>query len=147
MNDLNNCFSMIVGSWADEVENEEEKENNIYRSNRYQKRTIKKYERKHINEKCNDIILQKEEELTRVVIGYMEEDYINPLRGSVPLERIQNIIHSFYLELYDIVIKNKYKGKWRDYIKAHQDVFHLFCIYQNNNKKLRMRKKYKFGIK
>jgi len=127
--------STYIGSWADEMDliEEYDKIKNIKQENIIIKKKTYK----------NNIIDQKnyreEEKMTSIVIKCMKNDAINPFQGSIPTERIQNFIHSYYPELYNKVIKKKYNHKWINYLEAHKDVFHLFYVDNDNNNKQRIR--------
>ena len=70
-----------------------------------------------------------ENELTAIAIQHLEDPTVNPYRGSVPVERIQNAVRMKVPELYRIVIGSRH-GSWKKYVANHTDVFELFPMDQ-----------------
>eukprot|EP00668_Euglena_longa_P006864 GGOE01008201.1.p1 GENE.GGOE01008201.1~~GGOE01008201.1.p1 ORF type:complete len:897 (-),score=110.54 GGOE01008201.1:631-3066(-) len=68
-----------------------------------------------------------EMQLTETTIIYLEDETINPFRGSVPVERIQNVVRSKHADLYNTVVGTRHNS-WRRYVERHPDVFHLFSV-------------------
>jgi len=58
---------------------------------------------------------------------FLKDESINPYRGSVPVERIQNVVRSKHTDLYNIVVGSRHNS-WRRYVERHPDVFHLFAV-------------------
>jgi hypothetical protein len=52
--------------------------------------------------------------------------YFDGYRGSLPSERVQNIIKKDYAELYDAVVVGRFKKKWHKFVQHFPDTFHLF---------------------
>eukprot|EP00667_Euglena_gracilis_P002686 EG_transcript_2691 len=68
-----------------------------------------------------------EAQLTETTILYLQDETINPFRGSVPVERIQNVVRSKHADLYNTVVGTRHNS-WRRYVERHPDVFHLFSV-------------------
>jgi len=66
-------------------------------------------------------------ELTDTTVLYLKDESINPYRGSVPVERIQNVVRSKHADLYNTVVGTRHNS-WRRYVERHPDVFHLFSV-------------------
>ena len=120
------CTKKIV-SWADEMDWEEDKQLNDNNNNNI-------FDQKEDDDEKNN----KEEELTKIIVEYMKDKHINPFEGSVPVERIQNIVRSLHPETYNIVVQQKYHGKWRHYVEANANVFVLLQDI-NDKQKIRIR--------
>jgi hypothetical protein len=52
--------------------------------------------------------------------------YFDGYGGSLPSERVQNIIKKDYAELYDAVVVGRFKKKWHKFVQHFPDTFHLF---------------------
>jgi len=76
-----------------------------------------------------------EEDLTSVTIQFLEEPSINPYKGSVPVERIQNVVRTKCPDLYSKVVGRSH-GSWKKYVEKHDEVFQLFSVEEG---KWRMR--------
>lgn len=72
---------------------------------------------------------------TEVIAKYLNDSAINPYKGSVPVERIQNIFRGRHAELYDAVVGSKHSA-WKRYIERNSDIFAYFSVEEG---KWRMR--------
>lgn len=72
-------------------------------------------------------LVASEEKLTTLTQTYLDSKDVNPYKGSVPMERIQNAMRSKHPDLYHTVV-GTWHNSWRRYIERHADVFHLFSI-------------------
>ena len=64
--------------------------------------------------------------LVRTVI-----DYFGDFQGSIPCERVQNIIKRDYPDLYNVVVMKRHGKRWHRFIDAHPEYFHLFGVYRD----------------
>uniref|UniRef100_A0A7S4CZA9 Uncharacterized protein n=1 Tax=Eutreptiella gymnastica TaxID=73025 RepID=A0A7S4CZA9_9EUGL len=74
--------------------------------------------------------LSPADELKESTIRLLEDDKINPFKGSVPLEKIQNILscnRGPYTDLYHVVV-GKGKGKLKAFLQQYPDTFQHFAI-------------------
>ena len=78
---------------------------------------------------------EAEKQVTDIIVGYLHNPNINPFKGSVPVERIQNIFRGRYASLYEQVVGSKHSA-WKRYIERNSDVFRFFPIEEG---KWRMR--------
>jgi hypothetical protein len=60
-------------------------------------------------------------------VKHLQTPEINPFRGSVPIERLQNVLRTYYPDLYNTVVGTKHNS-WRRFVERHNNVFHVFCI-------------------
>ena len=76
-----------------------------------------------------------EDDLTESTIHFLEDSTINPYCGSVPVERIQNVVRTKVPDLYSKVVGTRH-GSWKKYVEKHEEVFQLFSVEEG---KWRMR--------
>ena len=62
-----------------------------------------------------------------IIVGFLSDPNINPYKGSVPVERIQNIFRGKHADLYEAVVGNKHSA-WRRYIERNSDILRDFPI-------------------
>lgn len=53
-------------------------------------------------------------------------DYFGDCKGSLPSERVQNVIKKDYAELYEAVVVARFRKKWHKFLQHCADTFHLF---------------------
>lgn len=53
-------------------------------------------------------------------------DYFGDCQGSLPSERVQNVIKKDYADLYEQVVVARYRKKWHKFLQHCSDTFHLF---------------------
>jgi hypothetical protein len=70
---------------------------------------------------------QNELKLIEIVVGLLEDQTMNPYKGSVPVERIQNVVRSQYNHLYNLIVGSRHNS-WKRFLEYHPKVFHLFCV-------------------
>eukprot|EP00667_Euglena_gracilis_P011264 EG_transcript_11497 len=68
-----------------------------------------------------------EQDLKDITIAYLLDRDINRYQGSVPVEKIQNILRCQHRDLYDKVVGSKHRS-WNKFVEKHQDAFELFSI-------------------
>eukprot|EP00668_Euglena_longa_P036697 GGOE01047179.1.p1 GENE.GGOE01047179.1~~GGOE01047179.1.p1 ORF type:complete len:194 (-),score=53.28 GGOE01047179.1:151-732(-) len=85
--------------------------------------------------KVRPFLAESEEALTALTIQFLEDAAINPYKGSVPVERIQNVVRTKCPDLYSKVVGCSH-GSWKKYVEKHDEVFHLFSVEEG---KWRMR--------
>jgi len=68
-----------------------------------------------------------ETQLKDITVGYLMDKEINRFHGSVPVEKIQNILRCQHRDLYDKVVGSKHRS-WNKFVEKHQDTFELFSI-------------------
>lgn len=68
-----------------------------------------------------------EDDLKSITIGYLMDPEINRYKGSVPVEKIQNILRCQHRDLYDKVVGSKHRS-WNKFVEKHQETFELFSI-------------------
>eukprot|EP00667_Euglena_gracilis_P009498 EG_transcript_9655 len=64
---------------------------------------------------------QLETQLVQCII-----DYFGDCKGSLPSERVQNVIKKDYAELYEQVVVARFRKKWHKFLQHCSDTFHLF---------------------
>eukprot|EP00667_Euglena_gracilis_P002328 EG_transcript_2328 len=70
---------------------------------------------------------QNETRLIEIVVGLLEDNAMNPYKGSVPVERIQNVVRSQHNQLYNLIVGSRHNS-WKRFLEFHPKVFHLFCV-------------------
>eukprot|EP00667_Euglena_gracilis_P000707 EG_transcript_707 len=83
----------------------------------------------------SEVPSELENEATDIIIGYLSDPAINPYKGSVPLERIQNIFRGKHGDLYQQVVGSKHSA-WKKFIQRNSDKFSQFSVEEG---KWRMR--------
>lgn len=84
---------------------------------------------------ASDPPLELERQATQIIVEYLSDPAINPYKGSVPLERIQNIFRGKHADLYQQVVGSKHSA-WKKYIQRNSDIFQQFSVEEG---KWRMR--------
>jgi hypothetical protein len=70
---------------------------------------------------------QNEMRLIGLVVGLLEDANMNPYKGSVPVERIQNVIRAQHGPLYTLIVGSRHNS-WKRFLEFHPRTFHLFCV-------------------
>jgi len=53
-------------------------------------------------------------------------DYFGDCQGSLPSERVQNVIKKDFADLYEAVVVNRYRKKWHKFLQHCSSIFQLF---------------------
>jgi len=53
-------------------------------------------------------------------------EYFGDCKGSLPSERVQNVIKKDYADLYEAVVVNRFRKKWHKFLQHCSHTFHLF---------------------
>lgn len=80
-------------------------------------------------------ISQSEQMFTEITKELLDNPTYNPYKGSVSVEKIQNIMLARYPDLFNEVVGKKHNG-WKEYIERHLDMFQLSSAKDG---KIRMR--------
>eukprot|EP00668_Euglena_longa_P007993 GGOE01009616.1.p2 GENE.GGOE01009616.1~~GGOE01009616.1.p2 ORF type:complete len:317 (-),score=42.28 GGOE01009616.1:675-1595(-) len=64
---------------------------------------------------------QLEAQLVQCII-----EYFGDCKGSLPSERVQNVIKKDFAELYEQVVVARFRKKWHKFLQHCSDTFHLF---------------------
>uniref|UniRef100_A0A7S1HY81 Uncharacterized protein n=1 Tax=Eutreptiella gymnastica TaxID=73025 RepID=A0A7S1HY81_9EUGL len=70
---------------------------------------------------------EAEQELCNHAIHYLSDGNINPYRGSVAVEKIQNVLRSNHRDLYQKVVGTGHRS-WNAFINKWAVFFETFCI-------------------